>query len=237
MFKKVSLFIAGAALLVGISACNSNPSYKEVKNLETNKQKYSYSIGVNIGTNFKAQELDIDFDSFMKGLSDAINGGDTLLTPEEMNQVLQELQKETMAKMQAKMNAEAYKNAEEGKKFLEENKAKEGVKVTESGLQYKVLKEGNGPKAKASDKVKAHYTGKLLDGTVFDSSVERNQPFETKVTDVIKGWQEALQLMNVGAKYEIYVPAELAYGERGAGQVIAPNATLIFEMELLEIVK
>ncbi len=191
-------------------------------------KKVSYALGINVAGSLQQQGMnDIDAELFAEGLKDAFTG-QLKVSPQEVGATLQEyfegLQKE-------KFGA----NIEEGKKFLEENAKRDEVVVLESGLQYEVLTEGSGEKPKATDQVTTHYHGTLINGTVFDSSVERGQPATFPVNGVIQGWVEALQLMPVGSKWKLYVPSDLAYGERGAGQQIGPHTTLIFEVELLEI--
>ncbi len=203
--------------------------------LKDQKDKASYSIGYDIGDSFKKQKIELNLDAMITGLKDAMAGKDAAMPKEEREKVLQAFQKEMMEKQMAASKEAAAKNAAEGTKFLEENKKKDGVKTTASGLQYKVLKEGSGPSPKETDTVVTNYRGTLIDGTEFDSSYKRNEPASFQVNRVIKGWIEALQLMKPGAKYQLFIPASLAYGERGAGQTIGPNATLIFEVELLSI--
>ena len=195
--------------------------------------KVSYFIGTNIGGQFKSQGIDVDFTAFQEGIKDAMAGKEPKYSREEL-----------MAAMQAfegKMQAEAAKKAEaakaDGEKFLADNAKREGVKTTASGLQYEVIKAGTGAKPAATDQVKVHYHGTLVDGKVFDSSVDRGEPVTFPVQGVIKGWVEALQLMPVGSKWKLFIPSELAYGKQGAGGDIGPDAALIFEVELLEIVK
>lgn len=189
---------------------------------------FSYSLGLLLANNLKQQGIaHFDAASLLMGLQDVMKGEEQLSLAEANMQVQQGMRKERQIAAQA--------NLEAGRKFLEENARRKGVKVTDSGLQYEVLKEGDGPVPTATDKVKVHYHGTLIDGTVFDSSVERGQPISFPVTGVIKGWQEALQMMPVGSKWKLYIPSELAYGERGAGANIGPNSVLIFEVELLEI--
>jgi FKBP-type peptidyl-prolyl cis-trans isomerase FklB len=204
--------------------------------LKTEMEKVSYIIGTQIARNFKAQDVEVNLDALMMGLKDALEGKELALSQSEMQQVYTRFQQEMRAKIAAKRAEEAAKNLAAGKAFLEENKTKEGVKVLPDGLQYKIITEGTGPIPTADDKVKTNYRGTLIDGTEFDSSYKRKMPAEFTVKGVIKGWTEALQLMKVGAKWELYIPADLAYGERGRPG-IPPNATLIFEIELLEIVK
>jgi FKBP-type peptidyl-prolyl cis-trans isomerase FklB len=203
--------------------------------LKDQKDKASYSIGYDIGETFKKQKVELNPDTLFGGLKDALAGKEALLTKEDREKTLQAFQKEMMEKQMAASKEAATKNAAEGEKFLTENKKKDGVKTTASGLQYKVLKEGSGVSPKETDTVVVNYKGTLLDGTEFDSSYKRNEPASFQVNRVVKGWIEALQLMKPGAKYQLFIPAALAYGERGAGQLIGPNATLIFEVELLSI--
>jgi len=197
--------------------------------LKTELDKVSYVIGAQLGQSFKTQGIDIQIESLIWGLKDALAGKKLAMSQEEMRQVLTGFRQRMLAK-------QAAKNLAEGTAFLEANGAKEGVKVLPSGLQYKVIKEGTGQTPKADDKVKTHYRGTLINGTEFDSSYKRNKPAEFAVNGVIPGWTEALQLMKEGCKWELYIPANLAYGERGRPG-IPPNSTLIFEIELLEVVK
>jgi FKBP-type peptidyl-prolyl cis-trans isomerase FklB len=191
--------------------------------------KLSYAIGMSMASNLMSSGLkDIDVESFVKAFKQVIGQETTDMTPQEANQTLQEY----FSKLQKDMLT---KNLEEGKAFLEENAKKEGVTTLPSGLQYEIITEGNGKKPKATDKVKCHYHGTLIDGTVFDSSVQRGQPAIFGVNQVIKGWVEALQLMSVGSKWRLFIPSHLAYGEQGAGASIEPNKTLIFDVELLDI--
>lgn len=206
--------------------------------LVSTQDSVSYSIGLFMAQNLKQQGIsDLNNALLMRGLEDALKGQPTQLTQEQAGQVMNGF----MQKQMAIRNAEGMKASAENKKignaFLTENKTKAGVVTTPSGLQYLVEKEGTGAKPTATDRVKVHYTGKLLDGKVFDSSVERGQPAEFGVNEVIKGWTEALQLMPVGSKWKLFIPAELAYGDRGAGADIKPGSTLVFDVELLDIVK
>ncbi len=202
--------------------------------LKTDKDKTSYSMGMNVGTGFKQQSIDVNADIFMKGFKDAQSGAKPLLTEEEMRSIILALQKEVVAKQTEKMQAAGAKNKKDGEAFLSENKKKEGVKTLPSGLQYKVIKEGTGKMPKATDTVTTNYRGTLVDGTEFDSSYKRGQPASFPVNGVIPGWTEALQLMKTGSKWQLFVPANLAYGERGTGP-IGPNAVLIFDVELISI--
>ncbi len=201
----------------------------------TQKDKVSYAIGMNIGSTLHRQSMDIDPNILLQGLKDAMAGGKTLLSEEEARATLTELQNDMRKKQQEKMQQAGEANKKEGDAFLAANKAKEGVVTLPSGLQYKVLTSGKGPKPTATDSVVCNYKGTLIDGKEFDSSYKRGQPATFPVSGVIKGWTEALQLMPVGSKWQLVVPSDLAYGERGQGGDIGPNATLIFEVELLSI--
>jgi FKBP-type peptidyl-prolyl cis-trans isomerase FklB len=207
--------------------------------LTTRKQKFSYALGMNIGSglgaNLKKQSVDVDSTLVSQGLKDAMSGGKTRLTQGEMQAVLTEVQNEVKKQQQGKTQQAAAANKTEGEAFLAANKSKDGVVTLPSGLQYKILTAGTGPKPTASDSVKCNYRGTLINGTEFDSSYKRGQPATFAVGQVIKAWTEALQLMPVGSKWQLFVPSSLAYGERGAGAEIGPNATLIFEVELLSI--
>jgi FKBP-type peptidyl-prolyl cis-trans isomerase FklB len=203
--------------------------------LKTQKDKFSYALGMNLGANLHKQSVPVDPNIMARGLKDALAGGKTLLTEEEARAAITAVQNDMREKQQAKMQAAGDANKKEGEAFLADNKAKEGVVALPSGLQYKVLKEGNGPKPTATDSVVCNYRGTLLNGTEFDSSTKHGGPATFPVNGVIKGWTEALQLMPVGSKWQLFVPSGLAYAERGAGGDIGPNATLIFEVELVSI--
>jgi FKBP-type peptidyl-prolyl cis-trans isomerase FklB len=203
--------------------------------LKTDKDKVSYSIGLDIGTNFKRQSVDLDAKALAAGIADGLSGGKPLLAEDEVRKVLAEFRQQMGAKAQQVAQQLAEKNQKEGETFLAENKKKKGVITLPSGLQYQVIKEGTGKIPKATETVTTHYRGTLIDGTEFDSSYKRNEPTSFPVNGVIKGWTEALQLMKVGSKWQLFIPASLAYGPQGAGQLIGPNATLIFEIELLSI--
>lgn len=191
--------------------------------------KLSYALGMSMASSLVNSGLNqIDTDSFVKAFVEVINNGAAEMSPQEANEYIQDY----LSKRQNEMLGE---NLRIGRKFLEENKKKNGVITLASGLQYEILKEGSGPKPKATEKVKCHYHGTLINGKVFDSSVERGQPAVFGVNQVIKGWVEALQLMSVGSKWRLYIPSELAYGSQGAGSSIEPNSTLIFDVELLGI--
>jgi FKBP-type peptidyl-prolyl cis-trans isomerase len=205
--------------------------------LTTQKQKNSYALGMSIGLGFQKQGIDKSVDSALvvRGLRDAISGSKTAMTEDEMKAALQQLRTEVMSAQEAKAKEAGSANRKEGETFLAANKSKDGVKVLPDGLQYKVLTEGNGPKPAATDTVTVNYRGTLINGKEFDSSYKRGQPATFPVGGVIKGWTEALQLMPVGSKWQLYIPADLAYGDRGAGGDIGPGDTLIFEVELLSI--
>ncbi len=195
----------------------------------------SYSIGFNLGRNLAAQGVEIDHDMIARGVADGGSGAEPLMTVEQMDAAVGELQKQVAELQAERARVLGEKNREAATAFLASNGAREDVVTTESGLQYRVLTEGTGPKPSAQDRVRVHYTGTLLDGTKFDSSVDRGEPVAFKLDGVIAGWQEALPLMKVGSKWKLFVPSELAYGERGAPPVIGPHALLIFEVELLAI--
>ncbi len=203
--------------------------------LKTDADKVSYMVGYQIGSNFKRDGLDVDSNMMLVGMKEAMAGTKSTLTPEESQKIMQDLQKNLAAKAESKRKTEGDKNTADGKKFLADNAKKSGVKTLPSGLQYKVVTEGKGDAPKATDTVSTNYKGTLIDGTEFDSSYKRGQPAKFPVNGVIKGWTEALQLMKPGAKWQLFVPSELAYGDRGAGELIGPNATLLFEVELLAI--
>ncbi|HXJ89439.1 MAG TPA: FKBP-type peptidyl-prolyl cis-trans isomerase [Candidatus Binatia bacterium] len=205
--------------------------------LTTQKQKQSYALGMSIGLGFQKQGIDKSIDSSLvvRGFRDSIGGSKTAMTEDEMKTALQQLRTEVMSAQEAKAKEAGSANRKEGETFLASNKSKDGVKVLPDGLQYKVLTEGNGPKPAATDTVTVNYRGTLINGKEFDSSYKRGQPASFPVSGVIKGWTEALQLMPVGSKWQLFIPADLAYGDRGAGADIAPGDTLIFEVELLSI--
>jgi FKBP-type peptidyl-prolyl cis-trans isomerase FklB len=210
--------ILGVLFLVGVVNAQEKPV------LKNQKEKVSYIIGMDIGNNLKKQSVDVDPNSLARGIQDTLSGAKPLLSKEEIQ--------ETMVAFRKEM---AEKQKQQGEAFLSDNKKKEGVKTLPSGLQYKVVKAGTGKKPKSGDTVTVNYRGTLIDGTEFDSSFRRGQPATFPVSGVIPGWTEALQLMQEGAKWQLFIPANLAYGERGAGSVIGPNATLIFEIELISV--
>jgi FKBP-type peptidyl-prolyl cis-trans isomerase FklB len=212
-----------------------SPVFGESKTeLKTDKDKLSYALGADMGSNMKKFEIDINADLYMKGMKDALSGSNVLLTEQEIKAVIMGLQKDLQAKQQEKMKAQGEKNKKDGEAFLAENKKKEGVKTLQSGLEYKVITEGKGKSPKDTDTVTVHYKGTLIDGTEFDSSYKRGEPATFPVSGVIKGWTEALQLMKEGSKWQLFIPANLAYGESGRPG-IPPNSVLIFEVELVKI--
>jgi len=205
--------------------------------LTTQKEKFSYALGMNIGANLKKQGVEADPALISQGYKDAASGGKTRLTEEEAQTVLNDVQAQVRKQMQEKMQEAAAKNNKEGEAFLAANKGKEGVVTLPSGLQYKILTAGTGPKPTAADSVVCNYQGSFVNGTIFDSSYKRGQPATFGVGQVIKGWTEALQLMPVGSKWQLFIPSSLGYGERGEPRGgIEPNETLIFDVELISIV-
>lgn len=228
--------IWGAAAVAGIvlMAAGCGAGEKKIE-LKDQKAKISYSIGMSLGTDFKAQGIEIDPDVMAQAIKDVAAGGKTLMTEEEVRKVITDYQKEMAAKQEAKEKELGEKNKKDGEAFLLENGKKEGVVTLPSGLQYKIDKKGNGKKPGLKDNVTVHYKGTLIDGKEFDSSYKRGEPVTFPVGGVIPGWTEALQLMDEGAKWQLFIPSHLAYGERGAGAQIAPNSTLIFEVELIKI--
>jgi FKBP-type peptidyl-prolyl cis-trans isomerase FklB len=247
----LTLFTAVIALLAGTAVTQAGKSQKTpVKaaprtaaspspsptdsTLKTQKDKVSYAIGMQVANSISRQSLDIDPDVLLKGLKDEM-AGKSLMTDAEAHTTMTQVFAELRAKQEEKMKQAGEVNKKTGEDFLAANKSKPGVVTTASGLQYKVITQGTGPKPTASDTVICNYKGTLIDGKEFDSSYKRGQPATFPVSGVIKGWTEALQLMPVGSKYELYIPSDLAYGERGAGADIGPNTTLIFQVELLSI--
>lgn len=203
--------------------------------LTTDKEKLSYVLGSDLGRRMKAGSIDVDPQILARGISDVLTGSKPAMTDEEMRATMMEFQKSMQQKQAAAVKDLGDKNKKQGEEFLAQNKSKEGVVTLPDGLQYKVLKAGDGPKPTTADKVKCNYRGTLINGKEFDSSYKRNEPVTFPVNGVIKGWVEALQLMPVGSKWQLFIPPDLAYGERGQGSDIEPNSTLIFEVELLSI--
>ena len=222
-----------AALCLGMLACQSNTQNKI--QFKSQKDSVSYCIGMNIGNSLKGQMIDVDAAIVAQGIKDILDSAKTMITPEQAQAVMMEFQKNLMAKHQEAMKAKGEKNKKDGEAFLAENKKIKDVVTLPSGLQYQIITAGTGKKPKETDTVSVNYIGTLIDGTEFDNSYKRGEAATFPVNGVIKGWIEALQLMPVGSKWKLFIPSELAYGERGAGQSIPPNSTLIFEVELISI--
>lgn len=234
-------FMLSAAAVVLVAGSVVGAQVFAEPELKSSTERASYTMGYNLGMNFQKQEVEIDVDALSLAIKDSLAGKEARLTQEEMQQsmqTLQDIQKAKMEASQAKLQGEkalvGKANSDAGAAFLSENAKKEGVQVTDSGLQYKVLREGSGPKPSKSSTVDVHYKGTLLDGTEFDSSYGRNQSIQFGVTQVIPGWTEALMMMPEGSKWQVFIPSELAYGPGGAGAHIGPNSTLIFDIELLQ---
>src|ERR1051325_8307030 len=224
LMKRFIVIVSASLLAFPLFGQDKSPQLKDTKD------KVSYSIGMQIGFNLGRQKVNINPDVLAAGIKDAI-AGKPQLTPDQVKDIMAQFEKD----MDQKQKQLGEKNKTDGAKFLEDNKKKPGVKTTASGLQYKVEKEGTGPTPKATDMVTVNYRGTLIDGTEFDSSYKRGQPATFPVNGVIKGWTEALQLMKQGAKYQLFIPASLAYGERAMGPDIGPNSTLIFDVELVDV--
>jgi FKBP-type peptidyl-prolyl cis-trans isomerase len=234
MRRAVICLIALVVLLPFLSLATDQDK-ATVTQLNSFSEKISYVLGQEIGNSFKESPVEIDLDIFVQGMHDSLKERKSLLDENETRQIKQEFSRQVQESRQAQMAALSEKNRAAGEAFLAANKNKEGVVTTTSGLQYKVLKKGDGPKPQKNDRVTVHYSGTLLDGTEFDSSYKREKPATFQVSGVIRGWTEALQLMHVGSKYRLFIPADLAYGKRGAGRKIGPNSMLIFDVELLGI--
>lgn len=240
--KKYALPLAVVSAIT-LQACNQEPTATEEPeklaefsaSLDTSAQRLSYGIAYGFGQRMVADDFPLDAAAFSLGLADAIAGNESRMTQEEIAAEMQAFQEQAMAEQQAQMAAAGEANLAASKAYLEANAAREGVQVTESGLQYEVLEAGDGATPGPDDTVEVHYRGTLVDGTEFDSSYSRGQPVSFGVGQVIPGWTEALQLMQVGSKWKLAIPADLAYGAGGAGQVIGPNAALVFEVELLSV--
>ena len=241
MNRSVSLPVAFCVSLLALAGCNESKAPEDAAKAEagtaisTDAQRMGYSLGASMGRQFRNDKLQVDADALAKGVLEGFTADKLALTDEEVAAGMQQLQKSHSERMQAEQKAAADKNLAEGEAFLKDNATKEGVVTTESGLQYKIVTAGEGPKPGAEDVVKVHYRGTLIDGTEFDSSYKRGEPVTFPVGGVIPGWVEALQLMPVGSKWELYIPSGLAYGPGGAGNQIGPNSALKFEVELLSI--
>ncbi len=228
---KIRIMAAVGILLLAATAATA----QENQPLKSKKERISYIIGMDIGNNFKKQSIEVEPDVLARGIKDALSGAKPLMSDAEIREIMTAFEKEVRAKQEEMRKTLGEKNKKEGEQFLAENKKKEGVQTLASGLEYKVMKAGTGKKPLATDMVTVQYRGTLIDGTEFDSSYRRGQPATLQVNGVIPGWKEALQLMQEGAKWQLFIPSALAYGERGAGPQIGPNATLIFEVELISV--
>lgn len=235
MLKKVMAAVALVALAIACVSCGGGEVRKT--SLDTEIERASYAYGMDVAASMERSGLELDVDSFVQGFRDTLAGEEVLLSNQEKMQIMQEYSQKMREKQMAEMEARGAENLTQGQEFLEQNAARDEVVSTASGLQYEVIERGTGPKPGPSSTVRVNYTGMLIDGTKFDSSLDRGEPAQFPLNGVIPGWTEALQLMNVGSTYRIYVPPDLAYGEGGAPPVIGPNATLIFDIELLEIVE
>ncbi len=222
-------------VVLGIGFLSAQVDAEETPVLKTQKQKVSYGIGVDIARNFKRQGIELDVDLVIRGLKDGLSGEKLLMPEEDLRNLLTAFQSELSRRQLLALKKAAEENNKKGEAFLAENKTKEGVVALPSGLQYKILKAGDGKKPTEADTVVCHYRNTLIDGTELDSSYRDGKPTTFKLTEIIPGWREALQLMPVGSKWQLFIPPHLAYGERGAGGRIGPNQTLIFEVELTAI--
>jgi len=221
--------VISTIFFLGVGFAADQPEVKE------EKDRISYSVGHQVGGDFKRQGVELNPDLFVKGVRDAMSGAKPLMTQQEMNKTLVDLKKKIVAEEQRQKKEAAGKNLQEGKAFLAENARKKDVRTLPSGLQYQVIEKGTGASPKKTDSVTVDYKGTLIDGTEFDSSYKRGKPATFRVDGVIAGWTEALQLMKPGAKWRLFIPPDLAYGERGAGSRIGPNSALIFEVELISV--
>ena len=235
MIQKIMLLSAFMVLIIsGITTAQDDTKAESIETKWSDAQKMSYILGIQIGQFCKQSDLEVDVELFSKGLNDFVKESELVMSEEEISSVMTAYQQKALEKVQAEQNAASAENIRQGQAFLKTNKKKAGVKVTDSGLQYKVITEGEGAAPKATDRVKVHYRGTLINGQEFDSSYKRNEPAEFGLNQVIKGWTEGVQLMKVGGKSEFYIPSELAYGVNGPPS-IGPSQTLIFTVELLDI--
>lgn len=234
LFMKMKLV---AAAVMGLVVSSTTTMAATMSTMNTNTEKLSYSIGNDLGTNFKKQNIEINAAALAQGMSDAMGNGKLVMTEAQMKETLTQFQKDIMAKRAAAVSKQSVDNKAAAEKFLSANKAKEGVVTLASGLQYKIIKNGSGGRPGKEDMVTVEYTGRLLDGKVFDSTAKSGKPATFKLSQVIPGWIEALQLMPAGSTWEIYVPPALAYGDRSVGGPIGPNETLIFNIHLISVKK
>lgn len=233
--KTLSITAALFFFTVGVLAGAQEEEAETPAKPETVEEQVSYSLGINLGRNLLQQGAKLNLEFLVTGLKDGLSGAEALMSEEDMRVTMRAFQQGLAATQQERLSALGAKNKEQGEAFLAANKEREGVVTLPSGLQYEVIDTGSGPSPQAVDQVTVNYRGTLIDGTQFDSSYDRGQPATFPVAGIILGWSEALQLMNAGSKWKLYVPPDLAYGQRGAGAIIGPNATLIFEIQLLSI--
>ncbi|MGB1439519.1 MAG: FKBP-type peptidyl-prolyl cis-trans isomerase [Luminiphilus sp.] len=224
-------------MLGALVACQEQAKEPEPMTLDTPEKRLSYGVALRMGERMVADGMTMDVDAYALGMKDAFEGAQPRLTEEEITAEMMAFQERMQAEREAEQELLSAGNAEAGAAFLAENAQREGVVVTDSGLQYEVIEAGTGASPGTDDQVEVHYRGTLIDGTVFDSSYDRGETVTFGVTQVIAGWTEALQLMQEGAKYKLYIPSDLAYGAGGAGQLIGPNSTLVFEVELIDVVE
>ena len=234
--RRLATFLMAPVLVGAMSACQEQAKEPEPMTLDTPEKRLSYGIALRMGERMAADGMTMDVDAYAMGMRDAFDGAEPRLSEEEITAEMMAFQEKMQAERDGEQATVAAGNSEAGAAFLAENAQRDGVTVTESGLQYEVVVAGSGASPGVDDQVEVHYRGTLIDGTVFDSSYDRGQTVTFGVTQVIAGWTEALQLMQAGATYKLYIPSDLAYGAGGAGQIIGPNATLIFDVELVAIV-
>lgn len=234
--RRLATFLMAPLLVGAMSACQEQAKEPEPMTLDTPEKRLSYGIALRMGERMAADGMTMDVDAYAMGMRDAFDGAEPQLSEEEITAEMMAFQEKMQAERDGEQATAAAGNQEAGAAFLAENAQRDGVMVTESGLQYEVVEAGSGASPGVDDQVEVHYRGTLIDGTVFDSSYDRGQTVTFGVTQVIAGWTEALQLMQEGATYKLYIPSDLAYGAGGAGQIIGPNATLIFDVELVAIV-
>lgn len=235
--SRAATFLMAPLLVGALSACQEPAKEPEPMTLDTPEKRLSYGIALRMGERMVADGMTLDVDAYALGMRDAFDGAEPRLTEEEVTAEMMAFQEKLQAERDAEQEVLSAGNAEAGAAFLAENAQREGVIVTDSGLQYEILEPGTGASPGTEDQVEVHYRGTLIDGTEFDSSYGRGQTVTFGVTQVIAGWTEALQLMKEGAKYKLYIPSDLAYGAGGAGQLIGPNSTLVFEVELIDVVE
>ena len=229
--------VTAPLVLAALVACQEQAKEPEPMTLDTPEKRLSYGVALRMGERMVADGMTMDVDAYALGMKDAFEGAEPRLTEEEITAEMMAFQERMQAEREAEQELLSAGNAEAGAAFLAENAQREGVVVTDSGLQYEVIEAGTGASPGTDDQVEVHYRGTLIDGTVFDSSYDRGETVTFGVTQVIAGWTEALQLMQEGAKYKLYIPSDLAYGAGGAGQLIGPNSTLVFEVELIDVVE